>query len=517
MRYRTNSKFHKSANEKANLITGNLYCDTLVGIRPDLDVDGVVFDIVAEAEHPVGHKLGEPKAQLIGISHLAGPLEVGPAGVGDERFDNVDGALAVRVLVHQGEGDGVAERPLEDAVIVTGQNLDVDGEVGVLPAPVAAGEQGDLQLVAGSRGVERPADQLEAVAGFGLSQLLGEAGDLPDEDAVFAEAGPLQLLLEPLDVGLLRAGGAGQQVQVHLGAVQQVLLHHGGVAAPAAAAQLGVRAGGQGLAAAGPMGLHLLPPAIFAATVGTGHRELGAGHMVRLQRVRGKRATAIFAVYQPLGARVYHVGLEAVASHPLAALVLTVERLKAARVLMLLNIPAAVGPLAEDAVENPLAAGVHHVVGHVDAGNLGAASVHTENGILLAGDEMTLELGQAAAPRTALRPVDTVHTRLHDPQLDPGVLLAVRAEELQAGAGLVGAAPRGGGGGRGLDAVHGVGVEVEGHHLLLQVGHLLVVGGAAAVPRAVVQVCHGRVLGKREELKGLGSYHGCGKRKRSLL
>ena len=40
------------------------------------------------------------------------------------------------------------ERPLQDGVVLAGQDLDVDGHVGTLAAAVPVEEQGRLQLVA---------------------------------------------------------------------------------------------------------------------------------------------------------------------------------------------------------------------------------------------------------------------------------------------------------------------------------------------------------------------------------
>ena len=95
-----------------------LNCHTFVGVRPDLDEQCIVLDVVTHAQHPMGHVLREPEAQLIRIRRLGLPVEVWPVGVGDEGLDDVDGAVPVRVLVEQGEGDGVLEGPLEDVVIL---------------------------------------------------------------------------------------------------------------------------------------------------------------------------------------------------------------------------------------------------------------------------------------------------------------------------------------------------------------------------------------------------------------
>ena len=59
----------------------------------------------------MGNKLGKAESQLVGLP--AGPLEVGPAGVGDEGLDDVARHLAVVSLVQQGEAHRVLEGPSE--------------------------------------------------------------------------------------------------------------------------------------------------------------------------------------------------------------------------------------------------------------------------------------------------------------------------------------------------------------------------------------------------------------------
>ena len=91
-----------------------LHCHTLIGVRSDLDEEGVVLDVVTHLQHSMWHKLGEAKAKLVRVFHSARSAEVWPIWVRDERLYNVDGRVAVRVLVQQGERYSVFERPFED-------------------------------------------------------------------------------------------------------------------------------------------------------------------------------------------------------------------------------------------------------------------------------------------------------------------------------------------------------------------------------------------------------------------
>ena len=115
-------------------------------VDADLDEEGVVLDVLALLEQFVRHELGEAEAELVDLP--ARPLEVGPVGVGDEALDDVARPPPVLGLVQQREAHRVLERPLEDGVVLAGQDLDVDGHVGTLAAAVPVEEQGRLQLVA---------------------------------------------------------------------------------------------------------------------------------------------------------------------------------------------------------------------------------------------------------------------------------------------------------------------------------------------------------------------------------
>ena len=87
--------------------------------------------------------------------------------------------------------------------MLPGQNLDVCAHVGPLAATVAVEEEAGLQLVAALTGEEGHGHELEALRGPGLRQLGLEVLDLPHEDAVEGGVGPLQLIGQLADVGLL--------------------------------------------------------------------------------------------------------------------------------------------------------------------------------------------------------------------------------------------------------------------------------------------------------------------------
>ena len=141
--------------------------------------------------------MGNPEPERVRLLNSRGPGKVGPVGIGQERLDDVDGRLAFRGLVQKRETDGVLEGPLEDGVVLSRQDLDVDGHVRVLPGPVAVDKQRHLHFVAALGSVEGDRDQLQSLASFlGLCDFLADPPDLPDEDAVVTGVGQVWSLTQ---------------------------------------------------------------------------------------------------------------------------------------------------------------------------------------------------------------------------------------------------------------------------------------------------------------------------------
>lgn len=152
--------------------------DDLAGVDFDAQEDGVFADKGSAVEQLVGDEPREAEAE--GVRFGGWPLKVLPGGVGNEGFGNA--ALAAEgALLEEGEGDGVREGPLEQGVVLSGQDLDVDGHVGGLAGAVSVEEHRGLQLVAVLASVEGRRDQLEAVLALGLDHLGGPVGDLPEQ------------------------------------------------------------------------------------------------------------------------------------------------------------------------------------------------------------------------------------------------------------------------------------------------------------------------------------------------
>lgn len=103
------------------------------------------------------------------VAAAAGLLEVLPVGVRVEGLGDVLGFGKRWVaLVQDGERHLVGEGPLEQVVVLSRQNADVDGEVGALAAAVTVQEGRHLQLVAVAVSVEGRAKELVVAPEFGL-------------------------------------------------------------------------------------------------------------------------------------------------------------------------------------------------------------------------------------------------------------------------------------------------------------------------------------------------------------
>lgn len=128
------------------------------------------------------------------VAAAAGLLEVLPVGVRVEGLGDVLGFGKRRVtLVQDGERHLVGEGPLEQVVILSGQDADVDGEVGALAAAVTVQESRHLQLVAIAVCVERRAEELVVASEFGFLEFARVVAQFPNEDAVVADGQLLHL------------------------------------------------------------------------------------------------------------------------------------------------------------------------------------------------------------------------------------------------------------------------------------------------------------------------------------
>ncbi len=172
----------------------------------------------------MGDEFWETESKM--IRFFGRPLEVCPRRIREEALDDVARVLPEIGLVEEGEADGVFEGPLQDAVVIPGQDLDVDGHVAVLPAAVAVQEEGSLDLVPVLRRVKWRRDELEAVGGLGLGHPGLQVLDLPDQDAVVrGQAGFFEVARQLLYVSLLFVSQGAHEVEVVLFGILHMCVH----------------------------------------------------------------------------------------------------------------------------------------------------------------------------------------------------------------------------------------------------------------------------------------------------
>lgn len=139
-------------------------------IYRSFDEDGVVSDVVPLLHLLVRDKLGVAESQhtLVQKAGTYAPdcsrsrsLEVLPVGIWAEAFGDVlrFGQCWV-ALVQQREGDAVRERPLQQAVVLTREHSDIDGEVCSFAAAVPVRKEGHLETVSIAMRVENGAEKL---------------------------------------------------------------------------------------------------------------------------------------------------------------------------------------------------------------------------------------------------------------------------------------------------------------------------------------------------------------------
>lgn len=198
----------------------------LGNIYRGLDEDAVVSDVVPLLDFLVRDELGVAEAQgalVQRVAAAAGLLEVLPVGVRVEGLCDVLRFGERRVaLVQDGERHLVGEGPLQQVVVLSRQDADVDGEVGALAAAVAVQEGRHLELVAVAVRVERRAEELVVAPQFGLLEFAGVVTEFPDEDAVLADGQLLHLSSQLQDFLPLATNQVAHQGEMRLGGLFQV-------------------------------------------------------------------------------------------------------------------------------------------------------------------------------------------------------------------------------------------------------------------------------------------------------
>lgn len=126
---------------KANKILSHYF---LGNLYRSLDEDAVVSDVVPLLDLLVRDELGVAEAQgalVQRVAAAAGFLEILPVGIGVEGLGDVLGfGKGWVTLVQDGESHLVGEGPLQQAVILSRQHTNVDGEVGAFTAAVSIEE-----------------------------------------------------------------------------------------------------------------------------------------------------------------------------------------------------------------------------------------------------------------------------------------------------------------------------------------------------------------------------------------
>jgi len=123
----------------------------LAGIHLDAQEHGIALDEGSAVQQFVGDEAREAESKLIGL--VRGTLEVLPGGIRHKGLRHASLAT-LGALFEQREGDGVREGPLQQGIVLSGQDLYVDGHVGILAGTIAIEEHRGLQLVAILGGVE---------------------------------------------------------------------------------------------------------------------------------------------------------------------------------------------------------------------------------------------------------------------------------------------------------------------------------------------------------------------------
>jgi len=151
------------------------------GIDTNFEEEHVVFDKVALLEHVVRHKAREPETQRIRRPRRT--LEVLPRRIRNETLHDITSLVGIGCLVVERETDRVGERPLEEGIVFTGQNFDVNRHVRSFTRSVTVEKQRSLQFVSVLTGVERSADEFESFLDGGLVDLDTNIVDTPQESA----------------------------------------------------------------------------------------------------------------------------------------------------------------------------------------------------------------------------------------------------------------------------------------------------------------------------------------------
>lgn len=197
---------------------GNLY--------RSLDEDAVVSDVVPLLDLLVRDELGVAEAQgalVQRVAAAAGLLEILPVGIRVEGLGDVLGFGKRWVaLVQDGESHLVGEGPLQQAVVLSRQHADVDGEVGAFAAAVTIEKSRHLQLVAVAVGVKGRAEELVVTSEFSLLEFAGVVVELPDENTIVTDGQLLHLPPQLQDLLPLTPHQVTHHRQVRFSGVFQV-------------------------------------------------------------------------------------------------------------------------------------------------------------------------------------------------------------------------------------------------------------------------------------------------------
>ena len=135
------------------MLTANMKSNrnTLLAVGPDAKKECIILDVSSFLQHILMYKPWKTESQLIRIVGDRGSVKVWPVLVWYEGLHDVDCSCPVWCLIQQGEGDCVSERPLQDTVMWSWQQLDVEGNMGVFPSTITIEKKRSLKFITSVR------------------------------------------------------------------------------------------------------------------------------------------------------------------------------------------------------------------------------------------------------------------------------------------------------------------------------------------------------------------------------
>lgn len=156
-------------------------CAVSVTVYFHFDDDAIIFDVFSCLEDFVGHKLGVPESQCTCV--LDRFLKMFPGRIWNKALCNVSSQIIVNILVINGKRNWQNERPLQNVVVLSGENLDVHRQVFSLSCTISIQEHRCGHFVSISGCVEWLTDKFYTLV-CRLQKFLLVVWDFPNEYTV---------------------------------------------------------------------------------------------------------------------------------------------------------------------------------------------------------------------------------------------------------------------------------------------------------------------------------------------